>query len=90
LSFLPPVAFIVGTMHNTCNSAVNGKMHMAKIMVGPKAYDYRWPSGSITAFPAGWTGTTKQAILDDAVAKGWGKDGTALANEGNGIEVPTK
>jgi len=48
---------------------------MAKIMVGPKAYDYRWPSGSITAFPAGWTGTTKQAIVEDAVAKGWGKDG---------------
>lgn len=48
---------------------------MAKIVVGDKPHNFRWPSGSVTAFPAGYAGTVKQSVFDDAVAKGWGKDG---------------
>lgn len=53
---------------------------MAKLIVGPKAHDYRWPSGCVTAFASGWSGTVKAEILADAVAKGWGEDGAAVEN----------
>lgn len=33
-------------------------------------YTHRWPSGAETDFPAGWSGTVKQEVLDAATEKG--------------------
>jgi len=63
-----------------------GKFIVAKLIV-TRDKDYRWPSGSLTAFKAGAEVlTVKAEVLQDAVAKGWGKDG-APATDTKRIEI---
>jgi len=33
-------------------------------------YDHRWPSGSYTAFKAGWSGPVKDEVAEEAIRKG--------------------
>lgn len=33
-------------------------------------YDYRWPSGAVTAYPNNWEGSVKEEVAEAAVAAG--------------------
>ena len=53
---------------------------MAHIRVGPNAFDYRWPSGSLTAFPAHYEGVVKREVVEYAVKHKLGEDMDAKAD----------
>lgn len=58
---------------------------MAKLIV-TKSHDYRWPSGSITAFKASSDAvTTRRICVEHAVAKGFGYDPEAKTKPTGGM-----